>query len=155
MRGRAAMLMQVIEAVSAEWPDDLPLFLRLSCSDYAPGGLTLDDTVELVGWLKEAGRIDLVDCSGGGITPTVRIPSLHPGYQVPFAERVRAATGMATGAVGLIQAPEMAAEIVANERADIVFIGRAALADPAWPLRAAAALGVKPAMVPQYLRAAV
>ena len=74
---------------------------------------------------------------------------------MPFAERIRAETGMLTGAVGLIRSPEMAAEIVANGRADIVFIGRAVLADPAWPLRAAAALGVKLELVPQYQRAAV
>ncbi len=67
--------------------------------------------------------MDLIDCSSGGIEPTVRIPSIHPGYQVPFAERIRAETGMATGAVGMIRSPEMAAEIVANERADLVFVG--------------------------------
>ncbi len=130
-----------------------PLFVRLSCSDWTPGGITIDDTVELCRWLKEGGQVDLIDCSSGGIEPTMRIPSLHPGYQVPFAERVRKDSGMMTGAVGLIRTPELAAEIVANERADLVFIGRAALADPAWPLHAAKELGVKPELVPQYSRA--
>ncbi len=155
LKGRASMLMEVIDAVRAEWPDELPLFLRLSSTDWAPGGLTIDDSVELVRWLRERGDVDLVDCSSGGIEPTIRIPSIHPGYQVPFAERIRAETGMLTGAVGLIRTPEMAAEIVANGRADIVFIGRAVLADPAWTLRAATALGVKLDLVPQYQRAAV
>ena len=153
LRGRARMLMEVVEATRAVWPAELPLFVRLSCTDWTPGGLTLDDTIELSGWLKATGHVDLIDCSTGGIEPTMRIPSLHPGYQVPFAQRIREATGIMTGAVGLIRTPELAAEIVANERADLVFIGRAALADPAWPLHAAKALGVKPDLVPQYQRA--
>ncbi len=155
LRGRASMLMEVIDAVRAEWPDELPLFLRLSCTDWSERGLTLQDSVELARWLRARGQVDLIDCSSGGIEPTIRIPSVHPGYQVPFAERIRAETGMPTGAVGMIRAPEMAAEIVANGRADIVFVGRAVLADPGWTLRAAAELGVKVEMVPQYLRATV
>lgn len=155
LRGRATMLMEVIDAVRGEWPDELPLFLRLSCTDWMAGGLTLEDSIELARWLRARGQVDLIDCSSGGVEPTVRIPSIHPGYQVPFAERIRAETGMPTGAVGMIRAPEMAAEIVANGRADLVFIGRAVLADPGWTLRAAAALGVKTEFVPQYQRAAV
>jgi 2,4-dienoyl-CoA reductase-like NADH-dependent reductase (Old Yellow Enzyme family) len=155
LRGRATMLMEVIDAVRGEWPDELPLFLRLSCTDWMAGGLTLEDSVELARWLRARGQVDLIDCSSGGIEPTVRIPSVHPGYQVPFAERIRAETGMPTGAVGMIRAPEMAAEIVANGRADLVFIGRAVLADPGWTLRAATELGVKTELVPQYQRAAV
>jgi len=89
LSGRSRLLMEVLDAVRAVWPAGLPLFVRLSCSDYAEGGLTLDDTVELVRWLKARGDVDLVDCSGGGILPTVKIPSLHAGYQVPFAERIR------------------------------------------------------------------
>ncbi len=155
LKGRATMLMEVLDAVRAEWPAELPLFLRLSCTDWASGGLTIEDAVQLARWLLARGDVDLIDCSAGGIDPAVRIPSIHPGYQVPFAERIRAETGMPTGAVGMIRAPEMAAEIVANERADMVFIGRAVLADPGWTLRAAAALGVKLDLVPQYQRAAV
>ncbi|GAC1341827.1 MAG: NADH:flavin oxidoreductase/NADH oxidase [Acetobacteraceae bacterium] len=155
LKGRASMLMEVIDATRAEWPAELPLFLRLSCTDWTPGGLTLEDSVQLVRWLKARGDVDLIDCSSGGIEPAMRIPSVHPGYQVPFAERIRAETGMATGAVGMIRSPEMAAEIVANDRADLVFIGRPVLADPAWPLRAAAALNVKLDLVPQYQRATV
>ena len=155
LRGRATMLMEVIDAVRAEWPDELPLFVRLSCTDWTPGGLTLDDVVEVARWLVAGGKVDLIDCSSGGIESTVRIPSIHPGYQVPFAERIRADTGMHTAAVGMIRSPEMAAEIVANGRADLVLIGRAVLADPAWPLRAARELGVKPEPVKQYQRAAL
>ena len=103
--------------------------------------------------LAARGDVDLIDCSSGGVAPDARIPSLHPGYQVPFAEAVKRGAGIATGAVGLITEPTHAAEIVANERADLVFLARALLADPAWPLRAAKALGVKPELPPQYPRA--
>lgn len=155
LHGRARLLMEVLDAVRAVWPASLPLFVRLSCVDYAEGGLTLDDSVELCRWLNQRGDVDLIDCSAGGILPTVKIPSLHPGYQVPFAERIRAETGIPTGAVGMIRSPELANEIVANNRADLVFLARALLADPGWPLRAATTLGMKPHMVPQYERAVV
>ena len=153
--GRARALMEVLDAVRAEWPDDLPLFVRLSCTDWAEGGLTLDDTVQLAHLLKARGDVDLLDCSSGGTVASPAIPSLHPGYQVPFAERIRHEAGIATGAVGLISAPEHAAEIVANGRADIVLLARAILANPAWPLHAARALGVDPFLPPQYQRATV
>ena len=153
LAGRARMLMEVIDAVRAEWPDELPLFVRLSCTDWLEGGLTGDDAVQIGRWLKARGDVDLVDCSTGGVSPAARIPSVHPGYQVPYAERLRTEAGIATGAVGMIRAPEQAAEIVANGRADLVFVARAVLADPAWTLRAAEALGVKLALVPQYQRA--
>jgi 2,4-dienoyl-CoA reductase-like NADH-dependent reductase (Old Yellow Enzyme family) len=155
LAGRARFLMEVLDAVRAEWPADLPLFVRLSCSDYAAGGLTAEDAVAVARMLAARGDVDLIDCSGGGITPDVRIPSLHPGYQVPFAEAVKHGAGIATGAVGLITEPTHADEIIANGRADLVFLARALLADPAWPLRAAKALGVKPELPPQYMRAAV
>jgi 2,4-dienoyl-CoA reductase-like NADH-dependent reductase (Old Yellow Enzyme family) len=154
LAGRARFLMETLDAVRSEWPDELPLFVRLSCADYAPGGITIEDTVALARILAARGDVDLIDCSGGGIIPEVRIPSLHPGYQVPFAEAVKHGSGLATGAVGLITEPTHAAEIVANGRADLVFLARAMLADPAWPLRAAQTLGLKPELPPQYLRAA-
>ena len=97
--------------------------------------------------------MDLIDCSSGGVSPEQKIPSLHPGYQVPFADAVRNQAGIATGAVGLISEATHAAEILANGRADVVLLARAVLADPAWPLRAAKTLGVKPDMPSQYLRA--
>ena len=85
LEGRSRFLMETLDAVRAEWPDDLPLFVRLSCVDYLPGGLTLEDTVALCRRLAARGDVDLIDCSSGGISPDVRIP-LHPGYQVPFAD---------------------------------------------------------------------
>jgi 2,4-dienoyl-CoA reductase-like NADH-dependent reductase (Old Yellow Enzyme family) len=153
LSGRAKLLMEVLDAVRAEWPHDLPLFVRLSCVDYLAGGLTIEDTVEVARWIKARGDVDLIDCSSGGISASAQVPSLHPGYQVPFADRIRADALIATGAVGLITEPAHAAEILGNGRADIVLIARALLADPAWPLRAARALGAKVPLPPQYLRA--
>ena len=105
--------------------------------------------------LAGRGDVDLIDCSSGGNAHDQVIPSLHPGYQVPFADRIRRDCGIATGAVGLITSPELADEIVANDRADIVLLARAVLADPAWPLRAAKALGAEPPLPAQYLRASL
>jgi len=153
LAGRARMLMEVIDAVRAEWPADMPLFVRLSCTDWLPGGLVAEDAVQLGRWLQARGDVDLIDCSTGGVSPAAHIPSVHPGYQVPFAERVRTEAGIATGAVGMIRGAEQAAEIVANGRADLVFVARAVLADPAWTLRAAEALGVRIELVKQYARA--
>jgi 2,4-dienoyl-CoA reductase-like NADH-dependent reductase (Old Yellow Enzyme family) len=151
--GRARMLMQTIDAVRSEWPDHLPLFVRLSCTDWVQAGLTIDDSVALAHMLKARGDVDLLDCSSGGNSPAQHIPSLYPGYQVPFAERIRHEANIPTGAVGLITTPEHADEIIANGRADLVFLARAMLADPNWALHAAKALGVKPDVPPQYLRA--
>jgi 2,4-dienoyl-CoA reductase-like NADH-dependent reductase (Old Yellow Enzyme family) len=153
--GRSRFLLEVIEAIRGEWPADLPLWVRLSCTDWADGGLTIEDTVAVARKLAATGLVDLIDCSSGGVSHEQKIPSLHPGYQVPFAEAVRNRAGIATGAVGMITEPTHAAEILANGRADVVLLGRAILADPAWPIRAAKALGVKPDVPPQYLRAAL
>jgi 2,4-dienoyl-CoA reductase-like NADH-dependent reductase (Old Yellow Enzyme family) len=153
LAGRAHMLMEIIDATRAVWSAELPLFIRISCTDWAPGGLTIEESVALCKMLAARGDVDLIDCSSGGNVPHQHIPSLHPGYQVPFADRIKHDAGIATGAVGLISAPSHAEEILANDRADLVFLARALLADPAWPLRAALALGVKPELPPQYLRA--
>ncbi|MSP03016.1 MAG: NADH:flavin oxidoreductase/NADH oxidase [Acetobacteraceae bacterium] len=155
LNGRSRFLMETLDAIRTEWPSDLPLWVRLSCSDYMPGGLTIDDIVEVAKNIAARGDVDLIDCSSGGVSNDQKIPSLHPGYQVPFAEAIRHRAGIATGAVGMIVEPAHAAEIVANGRADVVLLARALLADPAWPLRAAKALGVKPDLPPQYLRAAL
>ena len=152
--GRSRFLMETIEAARTEWPADLPLWVRLSCTDWMPGGLTVDDIVAVARKIAGTGLVDLIDCSSGGVSNDQRIPSLHPGYQVPFADAVKHGAGIATGAVGLITEPTHAAEILANDRADVVLLARALLADPAWPLRAAKALGVKPDLPSQYLRAA-
>jgi 2,4-dienoyl-CoA reductase-like NADH-dependent reductase (Old Yellow Enzyme family) len=143
LAGRGRFLMEMIEALrGGAWPDDLPIFVRLSCTDWMPGGLTLEDSIILAKRLKETGKVDLIDCSSGGILAKGPvIPSLHPGYQVPFADAIRNQAGIATGAVGLITSPQHAEEILANDRADLVLVARAVLQDPAWPLRAARALG--------------
>jgi 2,4-dienoyl-CoA reductase-like NADH-dependent reductase (Old Yellow Enzyme family) len=154
LAGRSRLLFELVDAIRSEWPDELPLFVRLSSVDWMAGGLTIDDTVEVATRLKATGKVDLVDCSSGGIALAgPRVASLHPGYQVPFAEAVRRRAGIATGAVGLITEPEHAEEIVANGRADLVYVARAILADPAWPLRAAKRLGAPLELMPQYLRA--
>ncbi|OJW25779.1 MAG: oxidoreductase [Rhodospirillales bacterium 69-11] len=153
LAGRARFLMETLDAVRAEWPDELPLWVRLSCTDWVAGGLTIEDTVQLAKMLAARGDVDLIDCSSGGVSPQQQIPSLHPGYQVPFAEAIKHGAGIATGAVGLISEPTHAAEIVANDRADLVLVARAVLADPGWPLRAAKALRAEPPLLPQYLRA--
>ncbi len=153
LAGRSRFLLEVIEAIRGEWPSDLPLWVRLSCADWIAGGLTIADTVAVSRKLAATGQVDLIDCSSGGISHAQAIPSLHPGYQVPFAQAIREQAGIATGAVGLITEPTHAAEIVANGRADVVLLARALLADPAWPIRAARALGVKPDLPSQYRRA--
>ena len=155
LHGRARFLMEALDAVRAEWPSDLPLWVRLSCSDYMAGGNTIDDTVEVAKAIAARGDVDLIDCSSGGVSNDQKIPSLHPGYQVPFAEAIRHRAGIATGAVGMITEATHAEEILANGRADVVLLARALLADPAWPLRAAKTLGVKPDVPSQYLRAAL
>ncbi len=154
LAGRSRFLMETVEAVRAVWPDELPLLVRLSCTDWMTGGLTIEDTLALARRLKETGKVDLVDASSGGILAKgPAIPSLHPGYQVPFAEAIRHQAGIATAAVGLITGAQHADEIIANGRADLVMVGRVVLADPAWPLRAAKVLGGAIALPRQYGRA--
>lgn len=148
---RARLLMEGLDAIRGEWPAELPLFVRLSCTDWVEGGWTIDDTVELAGRLAARGDVDLIDCSSGGNDPGQKIP-IYPGYQVPFADRIRREAGIATGAVGLIHTPDMAEEILANGRADLVVMGRTLLAEPTWPLRAARRLGVRGSWPIQYER---
>jgi 2,4-dienoyl-CoA reductase-like NADH-dependent reductase (Old Yellow Enzyme family) len=138
---RVRFTREVVGAVRQVWPDDLPLAIRLSASDWIEGGWTIDDSVALSALLRDEG-IDLVDCSSGGTARGVEIPTT-PGYQVPFAERIRVETGMPTAAVGLITEPHQADAIVAEGRADIVLLAREALRDPYWPRRAASVLGVE------------
>ncbi len=153
LTGRMRLLMEVLAAVRSEWPDHLPLFVRLSCVDWVEGGLTIADTVEVAKRLKATGQVDLIDCSSGGLHTAQHIPSLHPGYQVPFAEAIRTQAGIPTGAVGLITTAELAEAVLGNGRADLILLARAILADPAWPLRAARQLGAKPPLAQQYHRA--
>lgn len=132
--GRMRWPLEVMEAVRAVWPQDRPLFVRVSSVDGADGGWTLDDTVAFARALGALG-VDLIDCSSGGIggAATMNRLARSPGFQVPFAERVRCEADMPTLAVGLIMTPELAAEIIDEGRADLVAIGREALVDPNWP----------------------
>jgi len=129
----------------------LPLFVRLSATDWRDDGWTLEDTVALARLLKQDG-IDLIDCSSGGIMPGIKIPT-GPGYQSGFAERVRRDAGIATGAVGLITNAEQADTIIRSGQADMVFLARELLRDPHFPLRAARELGQDGTWAPQYVRA--
>ena len=148
---RTRFLLEVVDAARAEWPDDKPMFVRISCTDWVEGGWDLEQSVKLAQLLKAGGKVDLIDCSSGGLSPLQKIP-LHPGYQVPFAAAVRSRAGMPTGAVGLINAPDLAEQIVANGQADIIIMARAFLNDPYWPLHAAKALKHKLAWPKQYER---
>jgi 2,4-dienoyl-CoA reductase-like NADH-dependent reductase (Old Yellow Enzyme family) len=138
--GRTRLLREVVAAVRAVWPRDKPLWVRVSATDWVPGGWSADDTVRLARDLHADG-VDLIDCSSGGAVPGVAIP-VAPDYQVGFAERVRREAGVASGAVGRIAEPAQAAAIVADGRADVVLIGKQFLREPYWPLRAAQELGV-------------
>lgn len=133
---RCRFLHETIDAVRSEWPEELPLFVRLSCEEWVPGGFGIEDAVALSRDLKARGDVDLVDCSSGGNDPRQKI-ELYPGYQVPFAQRIRSEVGIATGAVGLVGTAELAEAIVASGSADLVILGRALMADPHWVLRAA------------------
>ena len=144
--------LQVAGAVRAVWPDHLPLFARISATDWVPGGWDAEQAVLFCRELKALG-VDLVDCSSGGLSPQQQVP-LGPGYQVPFAERVRREARVATGAVGLITEPSQAEEIVRQGRADLILLGRELLRDPYWPLRAASELG-QPAPWPRQYAWAV
>jgi 2,4-dienoyl-CoA reductase-like NADH-dependent reductase (Old Yellow Enzyme family) len=148
---RVRFATQVVKAVRAVIPDSMPLFLRISASDWADGGWTLGESVELARCARTLG-VDLIDCSSGGMVPYAKI-ELGPGYQVPFAGRIRREAGIATAAVGMITEPNQAEEIVAGGKADLVMLARELLRDPYWPLHAAKALGVKPAPPVQYERA--
>jgi 2,4-dienoyl-CoA reductase-like NADH-dependent reductase (Old Yellow Enzyme family) len=153
LANRARLLLETVLAVRAEWPADLPLFVRLSATDWVEGGFQIGEAVEVSRMLKATGDVDLIDCTSGGNDPRQRIP-IHPGYQVGFAETIRREAQIPTAALGLIFSPEMAEEIVANGRADIVVLGRAMLFDPHWPLHAANTLKARNVSWPvQYERA--
>lgn len=148
---RIRFLLETVRVIRPVWPERLPLTARISGTDWVEGGWTVDDSVELARHLKTEG-VDLVDCSSGGAAPNAKVPA-GPGYQVHIAEAVRRGAGIQTAAVGLITTPAQADEIIRNEQADLVLLGREMLRDPHWALHAAQALG-QPAPVPsQYLRA--
>ncbi|HVZ73487.1 MAG TPA: NADH:flavin oxidoreductase/NADH oxidase [Polyangia bacterium] len=149
---RIRLLLEIVRAVRRHWPDQRPLLVRLSTTDWlGPDGWDVEDSIALARRLKTEG-VDLIDCSSGGIAPRVRIDA-GPGYQVPNAARVRSEAGIPTAAIGLITSPSQAEHVLRNGQADMVFLARALLRDPYWPLRAATELGVSTPWPPQYERA--
>ncbi|WP_371614639.1 NADH:flavin oxidoreductase/NADH oxidase [Streptomyces sp. NBC_00454] len=149
---RARFALEVVDAVRTVWPEELPLFFRISATDWLEeAGWTADETVRLAGLLEEHG-VDLLDVSTGGLAPHAEIP-VGPGFQVPFAARVKAETGLPVAAVGLITEPEQAEKILANGEADAILLGRELLRDPYWARRAAAELGAAASVPGQYARA--
>lgn len=148
--GRTRLLREVVRAVRAVWPPHLPLFVRVSATDWADGGWDLEQSVQIARLLCSEG-VDLMDVSSGGLTPAQQI-RLGPSYQVPFAQRIRQETGMATGAVGLITEAAQANAIVRDGQADAVLIARQSLRHPYWPLVAARELGVEIPVPTQYRR---
>jgi len=148
---RTRFALEVVDALRARWPERLPLAVRFSATDWAEGGWDVDDAVELSRTLRDHG-VDLVDVSSGGLVPHQKISS-GPGFQVPFAERVRREAGVTTATVGLVTEAEQAEAILHDGRADMVLLGREMLRQPHWPLLAAHALGEPGPWPPQYLRA--
>ena len=143
--GRTRLVREVARAVRGAWPQDLPVIVRLSAVDWRGDGWQLDDSVRLAAQLKDLG-VDLVDVSSGGVAQASI--AVGPGYQVPFAERIRREAGIATAAVGMITSPKQAEEILERGRADVVLLAREALRDTNWPLRAAHQLGVPASEAP-------
>jgi 2,4-dienoyl-CoA reductase-like NADH-dependent reductase (Old Yellow Enzyme family) len=147
---RIRLLLEIVAAVKEVWPEENPLFVRISSTDWTEGGWNGDDSAALAQTLKDSG-VDLVDCSSGG-NVLARIP-LKPGYQVEFAEKVRKEAGILTGAVGLITGAVQADEIIQKGQADVVLLAREMLRDPHFPLRAAHELGHEIKWPVQYERA--
>lgn len=150
-QNRTRFALEVIDAVRQVWPDRLPLFLRISATDWVEGGWNLEESVALARIVREHG-VDLVDCSSGAIVSHVAIPAA-PGYQVPFAERIRGEAEIRTGAVGLITEPQQADSIIRNGSADVVLLAREFLRRPYWPIEAAEELKCDIHVPVQYARA--
>ena len=148
---RIRLLLEVTDTVRNAWPEEYPLFVRISATDWTPGGWTADDSAQLATILKDKG-VDLIDCSTGGNVAKAKIP-VGPGYQVEFAQKVKKETGMLTGTVGMITIPEQADQIIQTEQADLVLLAREHLRDPHFALRAAHVLGHEVKWPSQYERA--
>jgi 2,4-dienoyl-CoA reductase-like NADH-dependent reductase (Old Yellow Enzyme family) len=142
---------EVVAEVRKTWPEELPLVVRLSATDWSEGGWNIEETVELSRILKESG-VDLIDTSSGGNVASARI-ALGPGYQTGFSERIRREAGIATGAVGMLTSPEQCDHVIRTGQADVVLLARELLRDPHFPLRAAQALGHEGPWPRQYQRA--
>ncbi|MCW7538523.1 NADH:flavin oxidoreductase/NADH oxidase [Aquabacterium sp. A7-Y] len=151
LENRARLLRSVVAAVRQQWPLPRPLLVRLSATDWAPGGWDIDECVTLARWLKED-SVDLIDTSSGLNIAHAKVP-VGPEYQVPFAARIRREAGVATGAVGLITSGRQADDILRRGDADLVLLARESLRDPYFPRRAAAELDIKIPVPEQYLRA--
>ncbi len=151
LENRMRLPLRVAEAVREEWPEELPVFARISATDWVEGGWELRDSVELSRHLKGLG-IDLVDCSSGGAAPDAKIP-VGPGFQAPFAAEIRRETGIMTGAVGMITDAGQSEKLIADGEADVVLLARELLRNPYWPLLAAHELGAEVTWPPQYERA--
>jgi len=149
---RTRIVREVASAIRSVWPEQFPLFTRISATDWSAGGWDIEQSVELARQLKTIG-VDLIDCSSGGNVATAEIP-IGPGYQTPFAERIRKGAGILTGTVGMITSPVQAEHIVGSGQADAVLIARELLRDPYFPMRAARELGQEITWPAQYLRAA-
>ncbi|MEJ7681142.1 MAG: oxidoreductase [Segetibacter sp.] len=148
---RIRLLIEVVDEVKEGWPQALPLFVRISASDWTEGGWTIEESVALAKVLKEK-NVDLIDCSSGGNIPNAKI-TVGPGYQVQFAEAIKKKAGILTGAVGIITKPEQAEEIISSGKADVVIMAREFLRNPYFPLHAAKALGADVKWPVQYERA--
>ena len=151
LENRMRLPLRVAAAVREVWPSTMPLLVRISATDWEEGSWDVDQSVELSRRLKEIG-VDMIDCSSGGMTATAAIPA-GPGFQTPFAERIRREAGIATAAVGLITEAAQAEHILRTGQADAVFLAREMLRDPYWPLHAAAKLRADVEWPNQYLRA--
>jgi len=151
LENRMRLPLEVAAAVRAVWPARYPLFVRISATDWKEGGWEVEQAVVLCRKLKDLG-VDLIDCSSGGLVPDAKVP-VAPGYQVPFAHKIKQESGIATGAVGLVTRPEQAEEILATGQADVVLLAREMLRNPYWPLHAARVLGADVPWPKQYVRA--
>ena len=148
---RTRLCREIVVSVRSAWPKELPMFIRISATDWVKGGWNIDESVKLAGELKQMG-VDLIDCSSGGNVPHAQIP-VGPGYQTAFAERIRREAGIMTGAVGMITDPVQAEHIIRTGQADAVVMAREFLRNPYWPLHAAQELDQPIAWPVQYLRA--
>jgi 2,4-dienoyl-CoA reductase-like NADH-dependent reductase (Old Yellow Enzyme family) len=149
---RTRILFEIIDAVRSVWPSELPLFVRISATDWVEGGWDLAESVKLSAKLRETGAADVIDCSSGGNASHAKVP-VGPGYQVPFSKAIREQTGILTGAVGMITGAAQAEEILNKGEADLIIMAREFLRDPYFPLRAAGELGDDIKWPLQYERA--
>ncbi|MEJ2105506.1 MAG: hypothetical protein P8X47_13170, partial [Ignavibacteriaceae bacterium] len=151
LENRCRFATEIAKSVRKTIPEGMPLFARISSTDWVEGGWDIEQSVQLVKWLKDVG-VDLIDCSSGGNVPNAKIP-VEPGYQIPFSERIKKETGILTGGVGLITTAEQAEEIISSGKADIVLLARQMLREPYFALNAAKKLNVDLKDFPnQYLR---